>query len=152
MKLKSEQVSHHPPILAEYYENRELGIINMGHFGLKANFSGTVVKARVEASNWTRVIKYDEDYVFTSPTFVIRGFLVANPFFDMVGEATVHCPTTGYKAILEFRDKVRLPPFDSVTPFAPPHFSAQFPPILLLALVPWRVSYDDGPDIPRRQS
>jgi len=105
LTLLSEQVSHHPPILGEYYENAKSGIIHMAHFGLKSNFAGTIVKGRVEASSWTRLIKLEEDYVHTSPTFIIRGFLVANPYFDIVGDVILHCPQSDYKVVLEFKEK-----------------------------------------------
>lgn len=105
LKMVSEQVSHHPPILAEYFSSEELGIVNMSHFGMKSFFSGTVVKAKVNSRNSTKLIFLNEEYLATFPTFLIRGFFVANPFFDAVGEAVLSCEETGYRAILEYKDK-----------------------------------------------
>jgi len=65
------------------------------------------VKARVIATNTTYLATHDEEYVATFPTFVIRGFFVANPFFDQVGQATITCEKTNLRAILEYKDKVR---------------------------------------------
>ena len=99
-------MSHHPPIMAEYYENKKTGIYHMGHYELKASFAGTVVKARVVAVNTTTLVAHDEEYVCTYPTFVIRGFFVAAPFFDQVGQATITCAKTNLQAIIDYKDKV----------------------------------------------
>jgi hypothetical protein len=106
LALISEQVSHHPPITAEYYYSTRERISNNSHYRLKTKFSGMTVKANVEGSNVTTVFSRNgETYVSTFPSFLVRGFFTGTPFFDQVGEATVTCEQTGLQAVIDFKDK-----------------------------------------------
>lgn len=72
----AEQVSHHPPVSAFYYESPKNGIQIKGDVKPKTRFLGTCVGNSMEGENRIIFTHFDnEEYVINMPSVYIYGVL-----------------------------------------------------------------------------
>jgi hypothetical protein len=104
----AEQVSHHPPICAFHYQDREGGIVVWGHSELQSKFLVTSVAAIMDNEN-TKVnfehLNRGETYEFNLPNMYGRGILTGKLMMEICGKVRVFCPQTGVYAQVHFQEK-----------------------------------------------
>ncbi|KAI8818798.1 uncharacterized protein EV422DRAFT_165296 [Fimicolochytrium jonesii] len=105
----TEQISHHPPVSAYYYECKEKGIIGRGVDHIAARFTGTNVKVGPGVQNHgiyiTLTSHNNEEYNIQHPWASITGWLSGSPYITVSESAIIACPQTGLKAVLEYKDE-----------------------------------------------
>src|SRR5690606_20607891 len=92
----AEQVSHHPPISAIYWENPKKGIIHYGTLGFGMNFLGNSGEAWLKGGYKLVALKHGEVYEASFPKFVGRGIFWGSQVFEKVGKQEIKCEKTGY--------------------------------------------------------
>ncbi|KAJ2749946.1 Oxysterol-binding protein 4, partial [Coemansia nantahalensis] len=95
-----EQVSHHPPVSALYFENATAGIYGSGHFSQKSKFKGMTMKVVQEGRVTLRLRDSDEIYCLTLPDLNICSIITGRPFLEMSSTTFIRS-SRGYTA--EFR-------------------------------------------------
>ncbi|KNC96862.1 uncharacterized protein SPPG_07694 [Spizellomyces punctatus DAOM BR117] len=105
----TEQISHHPPVSAYYYECKEKGIIGRGVDHISARFTGTNIKVGPGAQNHGIYITLtsldDEEYNIQHPWASVTGWLSGSPYVVVGESAIITCPKTGLKAVLEYKEE-----------------------------------------------
>lgn len=77
-KVLCEQVSHHPPVTGFYIKNDKAGVVLNGHSGQKTRISNaTLVCDQTGLEVLTLKSRYNESYLFTSPSLTVRGIWYA---------------------------------------------------------------------------
>ena len=108
---EAEQVSHHPPVSAFYYQDRKGGSVIWGHTEMRSKFYGNSAAALMDHEN-TKVTfectKLGESYDFNLPDMYCRGILIGTLVIEMCGQVRVTCPKTGVTAIIYFDEKPML--------------------------------------------
>lgn len=81
LDLVAEQVSHHPPVTGFRLENKEKGVVLVGHFAQKTSFSGKaiIVKQVGHAIIKIQVDGKEESYLITLPRLRIDGLFFGSP-------------------------------------------------------------------------
>eukprot|EP00126_Sphaerothecum_destruens_P009676 Sdes_comp20558_c1_seq4m15372 len=99
-----EQVSHHPPVSAFYFENPKRKICLNGHVLTQSKFLGTSVASLLvgQASLW--LLEKDEEYIITYPNAYARSILTV-PKMELGGKSSIECKQTGYRSEVEFKTK-----------------------------------------------
>ncbi|KAJ2497802.1 Oxysterol-binding protein 4, partial [Coemansia sp. RSA 2052] len=92
-----EQVSHHPPVSAIYFENAQAGIYGSGHFSQKSKFKGTTMKVVQEGRVTLRMKNSDEFYCLSLPDLNICSILSGKPFLEMSSTTFIRS-SKGYTA------------------------------------------------------
>ncbi|KAJ2004897.1 Oxysterol-binding protein 4 [Coemansia thaxteri] len=92
-----EQVSHHPPVSAIYFENARAGIYGSGHFSQKSKFKGTTMKVVQEGRVTLRMKNTDEFYCLSLPDLNICSILSGKPFLEMSSTTFIRS-SKGYTA------------------------------------------------------
>ncbi|KAJ2837008.1 Oxysterol-binding protein 4 [Coemansia erecta] len=103
-KFVCEQVSHHPPVSAIYFENAQAGIYGSGHFSQKSKFKGTTMKVVQEGRVTLRMKNTDEIYCLTLPNLNICSILTGKPFLEM-SDTTYIRSSKGYSAEFQWQTK-----------------------------------------------
>eukprot|EP01135_Chromosphaera_perkinsii_P003237 Nk52_evm12s239 gene=Nk52_evmTU12s239 len=103
--MTCEQVSHHPPVTAYYFENKAKGVCVNGSVGSKVKFRGTYVKIENKGTCRVSFMKTGEDYVFTYPVVHCRNILTGRLRIELAGTVLVTCEKTGFSAGIEFLSK-----------------------------------------------
>ncbi|KAJ2060869.1 Oxysterol-binding protein 4 [Coemansia sp. S146] len=96
-KFVCEQVSHHPPVSAIYFENAQAGIYGSGHFSQKSKFKGTTMKVVQEGRVTLRMKNSDEFYCLSLPDLNICSILSGKPFLEMSSTTFIRS-SKGYTA------------------------------------------------------
>ncbi|KAJ2160031.1 Oxysterol-binding protein 4 [Coemansia sp. RSA 552] len=99
-----EQVSHHPPVSALYFENAKAGIYGSGHFSQKSKFKGTTMKVVQEGRVTLRMRNSDEVYCLSLPSLNICSILSGKPFLEMSNTTFIRS-TKGYTAEFHWHTK-----------------------------------------------
>lgn len=100
----SEQVSHHPPISAIYFENREHGIVMEGAMKVKATFGIKTADTRLLGYRTLHLLKYDEVYDFILPNIQGRiSYFFGSNCVEYSNTFVVSCAKTGYKTTIDCR-------------------------------------------------
>ncbi|RUS19829.1 putative oxysterol-binding protein [Endogone sp. FLAS-F59071] len=105
----NEQISHHPPVSAFFYDCEEKGVQVCGIDHITARFTGTSVKLGPGDENKgiyvTLRTRDNEEYLLTHPWASVNGWLKANLYVTVSEHCVITCPKTGLKAILEYKDE-----------------------------------------------
>jgi len=106
----AEQVSHHPPISAFFFEHIPTGITYYGHAQVIAKFGGNSVAADFAGDAYLYVPKHGELYQFSypMPTMHARGLLIGKSRNELGGEMWLECEKSGYRANFTFKTTVCL--------------------------------------------
>ncbi|KAJ2795772.1 Oxysterol-binding protein 4 [Coemansia guatemalensis] len=99
-----EQVSHHPPVSAIYFENAKAGIYGSGHFSQKSKFKGTTMKVVQEGRVTLRMKNSDEVYCLSLPSLNICSILSGKPFLEMSNTTFIRS-SKGYTAEFHWHTK-----------------------------------------------
>ncbi|KAJ2669030.1 Oxysterol-binding protein 4 [Coemansia spiralis] len=99
-----EQVSHHPPVSALYFENAKAGIYGSGHFSQKSKFKGTSMKVVQEGRVTLRMKNTDEIYCLSLPNLNICSILSGKPFLEMSSTTFIRS-SKGYTAEFQWHTK-----------------------------------------------
>eukprot|EP00128_Syssomonas_multiformis_P013672 Colp12_sorted_trinity150504_noHs@21655 len=100
----AEQVSHHPPVTAFYFENKEKRICLNAHVWTQSKFLGTSVASVLVGQAVVYLLDHNEEYVLTYPTAYGRSIFTV-PKMEFGGKTVVECKHTGYSAEVEFKTK-----------------------------------------------
>jgi len=100
--LRSEQVSHHPPITAFEIRNKEKGIHYESTGEFKAKFRGNYIDSCVEGLHQLHLEHHGETYTISWPTMVARGLVWGNARIEHGGNLIITCDKTGYKTQVNF--------------------------------------------------
>ncbi|KAJ3158787.1 hypothetical protein HDU86_002468 [Geranomyces michiganensis] len=105
----TEQISHHPPVSAYYYECKEKGIIGRGVDHIAARFTGTNIKVGPGVQNQGIFITLqshnNEEYNIQHPWASVTGWLSGSPYVIVGDRAVITCPRSGLKCVLEYKDE-----------------------------------------------
>jgi len=99
----AEQVSHHPPISANYVANRQDGFTIAATILAKSKFYGNSTSAILEGQATISLLPRGEEYVMTLPYAHCKGILMGTMTMELGGKVTIECSKTGYAADLEFK-------------------------------------------------
>ncbi|KAJ1734498.1 Oxysterol-binding protein 4 [Coemansia biformis] len=103
-KFICEQVSHHPPVSALYFENAKAGIYGSGHFSQKSKFKGMTMKVVQEGRVTLRMRNSDEIYCLTLPNLNICSIITGRPFLEMSSTTFIRS-SKGYTAEFHWHTK-----------------------------------------------
>jgi len=100
----SEQVSHHPPISAFYFRNKNKNILCYGHIAPHAslNILGNSAGTICEGPFLFRICNLDEDYIMSYPTINVKGLFYGTMSMENTGESFIECKKSGYTAKFEW--------------------------------------------------
>lgn len=108
-KMIAEQVSHHPPVSAFYFENRKSNIVFNGHIYTRSKFLGNSAACIMEGQSQLYFINRNaEEYIITMPTAYVRGVIWGTLIMEMGGKVTLACKANDLSCELEFKTKVRI--------------------------------------------
>ena len=99
-----EQVSHHPPVSAFYFENKERQMFINSYVRTQSKFLGTSVAALLLGKAVVSFGTVGEDYVCTYPNAYGRS-IFSVPKLELGGKTTVRCLQSGFYAEVEFKTK-----------------------------------------------
>lgn len=99
----AEQVSHHPPISANYVANREDGFTISASILAKSKFYGNSTSAVLEGNAYINLLPRGEEYVMTLPYAHCKGILMGTMTMELGGKVTIECSKTGYCTEMEFK-------------------------------------------------
>ena len=99
-----EQVSHHPPVSAFYFENKAKEICLNGHVWTKSKFLGHSMGSLLVGKASLYLLSLKEEYVMNYPNAYARS-IFTTPKMELGGETLIECPQTGYKADIVFKTK-----------------------------------------------
>jgi len=99
----AEQVSHHPPISANYVANREDGFTISASILAKSKFYGNSTSAVLEGNAYINLLPRGEEYVMTLPYAHCKGILMGTMTMELGGKVTIECSKTGYTTEMDFK-------------------------------------------------
>ena len=99
----AEQVSHHPPISANYVTNRQDGFTISASILAKSKFYGNSTSAILEGTATISLLPRGEEYLMTLPYAHCKGILMGTMTMELGGKVTIECSKTGYAAELDFK-------------------------------------------------
>lgn len=100
----AEQVSHHPPISAFYFECPTKKVKVNASIYTKSKFMGMSIGVVMVGKVRLRLEQYDEDYVFSLPSAYARSILTV-PWVELGDKVSLTCDKTGYSANIVFHTK-----------------------------------------------
>ncbi|KAJ1922252.1 Oxysterol-binding protein OBPa [Mycoemilia scoparia] len=103
----SEQVSHHPPITAMYYNNPQHGIRINGELRPISRFFGNSVAMMLDSKSYGKIYldSHGEEYNITYPNMYARGILFGKMFLELGEKSTVICEKSNLQCEVEFKTK-----------------------------------------------
>ncbi|RSM05683.1 hypothetical protein CEP52_006196 [Fusarium oligoseptatum] len=99
-RLVVEQVSHHPPITAMHIASKEHGIRADGYGRVEMTFNGNI-NIRQIGHAIIHIDKFDEDYLVPLPNVLVRGFLSACLYPEIIGTYSI-VSSSGYVSEINF--------------------------------------------------
>eukprot|EP01135_Chromosphaera_perkinsii_P001192 Nk52_evm3s161 gene=Nk52_evmTU3s161 len=99
-----EQVSHHPPVSAFYFENRTRGLCLNGHIWTKSKFYGNSVGSVLVGKSSLYLLGLNEEYEMTYPSCYARS-IFTTPKMEFGGGTYIFCKKTGYRSDIVFKSK-----------------------------------------------
>ncbi|KAH6953668.1 oxysterol-binding protein [Ilyonectria sp. MPI-CAGE-AT-0026] len=99
-RLVVEQVSHHPPITAMHIASGEHGIRADGYGRVKMTYFGNINIQQI-GHGIIHIDRYDEDYLVPLPNVIVRGFLSACLYPEIIGTYTINS-SSGYVSEINF--------------------------------------------------
>ncbi|OHT06263.1 Oxysterol-binding protein [Tritrichomonas foetus] len=103
----AEQVSHHPPISAFHYCDREGGAIIWGHSEMRSRFLGNSVVAQMDENTKVNLDlpNIGETYEFNFPNMYGRGIFLGRLVMEIGGKVQIKCKQSGVTATIDFLEK-----------------------------------------------
>ncbi|KAJ4251884.1 Oxysterol binding protein [Fusarium torreyae] len=99
-KLVVEQVSHHPPITAMHIASKEHSIRADGYGRAEMTFNGNIYVRQIGHAI-IHVDKFDEDYLVPLPSVIVRGFMSACLYPEIIGTYTI-ISSSGFVSEIDF--------------------------------------------------
>ncbi|XP_041366890.1 oxysterol-binding protein-related protein 11-like [Gigantopelta aegis] len=100
----AEQVSHHPPVSAFYFECPEKKVKMNASIWTKSKFMGMSIGVVMVGKVHLHLLEHDEEYVFTLPSAYARSILTV-PWVELGDKISISCEKTGYNAAVVFHTK-----------------------------------------------
>ncbi|KAH7829912.1 putative oxysterol-binding protein 8 [Monocercomonoides exilis] len=100
-----EQVQHHPPVSAMYFENLDAGYTIEGEIKIKSNFTGNSAGTFMLGTIFVHLLRRRETYTITYPVWYARGVVVGKMRMETVGKTRIACEQTGLEALVNFKAK-----------------------------------------------
>ncbi|KAJ1675262.1 Oxysterol-binding protein OBPa, partial [Spiromyces aspiralis] len=103
----SEQVSHHPPITAMYYNNPQHAIRIRGEIRPLSKFFGNSVGMILDHKSYGAIYldRHNEEYRITYPNMYARGILFGKMMLELGEKSTVTCEKLDLRCEVEFKTK-----------------------------------------------
>ncbi|BFZ04893.1 hypothetical protein BsWGS_07933 [Bradybaena similaris] len=100
----AEQVSHHPPVSAFYFECPHNGIKMNASIYTRSQFMGLSIGVSMVGKVRLRLDEHGEDYVFGLPSAYARSILTV-PWVELGDKVQMVCEKTGLSAHITFHTK-----------------------------------------------
>ncbi|XP_033751358.1 oxysterol-binding protein-related protein 11-like isoform X1 [Pecten maximus] len=100
----AEQVSHHPPVSAFYFECPEKQMCMNASIYTKSRFMGMSVGVQMVGKICLKLLQHDEEYVFMMPSAYARSILTV-PWAEMGDKITINCQKTNFVSNVTFHTK-----------------------------------------------
>ncbi|XP_076471289.1 oxysterol-binding protein-related protein 11-like isoform X2 [Babylonia areolata] len=100
----AEQVSHHPPVSAFYFECPEKKVCMNASIWTKSKFMGMSIGVVMVGKLSLRLLEHDEEYVFGLPSAYARSILTV-PWVELGDKITLTCEKTNLAANIVFHTK-----------------------------------------------
>ncbi|XP_064601309.1 oxysterol-binding protein-related protein 11-like, partial [Liolophura sinensis] len=100
----AEQVSHHPPISAFYFECPEKQMCMNASIYTKSKFMGMSIGLVMVGKISLRLLEHDEEYVFGLPSVYARSILTV-PWVELGDKIHISCQKTNLSAAVTFHTK-----------------------------------------------
>ncbi|XP_012935813.1 oxysterol-binding protein-related protein 11 [Aplysia californica] len=100
----AEQVSHHPPVSAFYFECPSRKMKMNASIYTKSKFMGMSIGVVMVGKIHLRLESHDEDYVFGLPSAYARSILTV-PWVELGDKVPMVCEKSGYTANIVFHTK-----------------------------------------------
>ncbi|XP_074659923.1 oxysterol-binding protein-related protein 11-like isoform X2 [Tubulanus polymorphus] len=104
MTYTAEQVSHHPPISAFYFECPDKRIYMNSSIWTKSKFMGMSIGVCMIGKMSLNLLDHDEEYVFTLPSAYARSILTI-PWVELGDKINITCTKSGYSSSITFHTK-----------------------------------------------
>ena len=104
-RLLAEQVSHHPPITAEFTDAANYQLWSTTNS--KVNFKGTHVEVKVRGECHAMLKKFNDQIVHDLPVFTINNLIIGTRYVDYIGEVPYTNLTTGDTGLMSFKKRGR---------------------------------------------
>jgi oxysterol-binding protein-related protein 8 len=102
----AEQVSHHPPVSAFYYRNKNKNLLAYGNLEPQASLHpfGNYAATSIVGKFIFRICNYEEDYEWIYPSIYTRGVFYGTLNMENAGESEVSCSKTGFSCKFDWKD------------------------------------------------
>ncbi|XP_055957963.1 oxysterol-binding protein-related protein 11, partial [Patella vulgata] len=100
----AEQVSHHPPVSAFYFECPSRRVCMNASIWTKSKFMGMSIGVVMVGKVTLHLLDYGEVYTFSLPSAYARSILTV-PWVEMGDKITISCPQTNYSSAVVFHTK-----------------------------------------------
>ncbi|KAI0208398.1 Oxysterol-binding protein-related protein 11 [Lamellibrachia satsuma] len=100
----AEQVSHHPPISAFYFESPKKQIYMDGSIWTRSKFMGMSIGVTMIGKVQITLLEHEEEYELSLPSAYARSILTV-PWVELGDRITISCKKTGYSAAVAFQTK-----------------------------------------------
>ncbi|XP_042240494.1 oxysterol-binding protein-related protein 11-like isoform X2 [Homarus americanus] len=104
IKFSAEQVSHHPPVSAFYFECPEKQLSINAHIWTKSKFMGMSVGVNLVGDITLVIGNVQESYSLAMPSAYARSILT-EPWVELGGRVNISSPETGCQAVIVFHTK-----------------------------------------------
>ncbi|KAL4224720.1 Oxysterol-binding protein-related protein 10 [Mactra antiquata] len=104
MTYTAEQVSHHPPVSAFYFECPKANVCMNASIWTKSKFMGMSIGVVMVGKITLKLLDYNEDYVFGLPSAYARSILTT-PWVELGDKIQMTCHKTNMSASVVFHTK-----------------------------------------------
>ncbi|KAG0728720.1 Oxysterol-binding protein-related protein 10 [Chionoecetes opilio] len=104
IKFSAEQVSHHPPVSAFFFECPEKQLSINAHIWTKSKFMGMSVGVNLVGDITVVLGKVQESYSLAMPSAYARSILT-EPWVELGGRVNISSPESGCQAFIIFHTK-----------------------------------------------
>ncbi|XP_052215896.1 oxysterol-binding protein-related protein 11-like isoform X3 [Dreissena polymorpha] len=104
MTYTAEQVSHHPPVSAFYFECPDRNVCINASIWTKSKFMGMSIGVVMVGKVVLKLLDFDEEYVFSLPSAYARSILTT-PWVEMGDKIQMTCAKTNMSASVTFHTK-----------------------------------------------
>lgn len=94
----AEQVGHHPPVSALYFESEDCQMVANGQIWTKSSFTGNSAKSIIDGFVKLELFKNGDKYYFTFPSFAATGLFIGTLTMQLCEKSEVKCMNTGLEA------------------------------------------------------
>ncbi|KAL8623993.1 hypothetical protein ACOMHN_040619 [Nucella lapillus] len=104
LEYQAEQVSHHPPVSAFYFECPQKKICMNASIWTKSRFMGMSIGVSMVGRVTLSLLAHEEDYIFSLPSAYARSILSV-PWVELGDKVTLTCPQTQLTTNINFQTK-----------------------------------------------